>query len=316
MPKLRCSLYLGLFVLLTSSANAQTPRSAQEFFNRGEERFTKGDFEGAIASFTRVIEIDRPRSTGVPRGQNWAPDTPPGNHASTSDQIVFVSRLTAPAYINRGLARAHMGDLEGALADCDTALVINPGLVLAYMNRGALRWTVGDLDGATADFDQAIQRNPRDPQAYTNRGNLRAEKRDYSGALSDLDHAILLDPSRAEFYGDRGVIRIWSGDTRGGFVDLEQGIKINPKSSWVYYCRARGWYSNNDFERSIADLNRAIALDPTFARAFGDRGLNRLRLGQAAEAEKDFAECLRWDPSLKAELDRSIKAVHAVMAKP
>lgn len=44
------------------------------------------------------------------------------------------------------------------------------------------------------------------------------------------------------------------------------------------------------------DLNLAIELDPQFARAYGNRGLTRLRLGQTAEAEKDFAECLRLDP--------------------
>ena len=36
---------------------AQTPRAAQDHFNRGESLYQKGDFEGAIADFTKAIEI-------------------------------------------------------------------------------------------------------------------------------------------------------------------------------------------------------------------------------------------------------------------
>src|SRR5688500_20274606 len=80
-----------------------------------------------------------------------------------------------------------MGDIQGALSDCDQALAINPRLVQVYKNRGAIRWTSGDLDGALADSNQVIQKNPRDAQAYHNRGNVRPDKGDLSGALIDLN---------------------------------------------------------------------------------------------------------------------------------
>src|SRR5687767_160193 len=98
MPKHRCSLFLGLFILLTSTANAQGPRSAQDYFNRGWDQFTKGDYERAVANFTRVIEVDRAHKAGLRKGQNWNADSLPANDASDSDHIVFVSPLTAPAY--------------------------------------------------------------------------------------------------------------------------------------------------------------------------------------------------------------------------
>ena len=144
--------------------------------------------------------------------------------------------------------------------------------------------------------------------AYHCRGNILADKGDLSGELSDLNQAIILNPRESEFYANRGISRMWSGDTKSAFIDFEKAIEINPRSSWAYYCRARGWYNRNDFNRSVGDLNRAIELDPQFFRAFGDRGLTLLRLGRAAEAEKDFAECLRLDPKLKPDLERSLRA--------
>lgn len=63
-------------------------------------------------------------------------------------------------------------------------------------------------------------------------------------------------------------------------------------------------------------LFQAIELDPRFAKAYGNRGLTLLRLGKTAEAEKDFAECLRLDPNLKADLDRSIQATNVARSQP
>jgi hypothetical protein len=110
MPKRRSSLFLGLVILLTSTANAQAqvPRSAQDYFNRGRDQYAKGDFERTVASFTRAIEVDRPRGDGLRGGQNWSVVTPPANDASDSDHVILVSPLTAPVYVNRGLARFYI----------------------------------------------------------------------------------------------------------------------------------------------------------------------------------------------------------------
>jgi Flp pilus assembly protein TadD len=58
--------------------------SAASYVNRGVGKAARGDFDGAIADFTRTIELD--------------PKEP-------------------KAYNNRGLAKHHKGDFEGALAD-------------------------------------------------------------------------------------------------------------------------------------------------------------------------------------------------------
>ena len=60
-------------------------------------------------------------------------------------------------------------------------------------------------------------------------------------------------------------------------------------------------------DRAISDFTRAIELDPNLAVAYGNRGLARLGLGQEAEAEKDFARCLKLDSSLRSDLEQRIQ---------
>jgi lipoprotein NlpI len=59
-------------------------------------------------------------------------------------------------------------------------------------------------------------------------------------------------------------------------------------------------------DRAIADFTRAIELDPQLTWAYYNRGLAFVYTGNEGEAQKDFDECLRLRPELKAQLDAKI----------
>jgi tetratricopeptide (TPR) repeat protein len=66
----------------------------------------------------------------------------------------------AVSYFDRGLAKQKKGDLDGAMADYDQAIKLNPIYAAAYSSRGLVRQMKGDLDGAMADSNQAIKLSP------------------------------------------------------------------------------------------------------------------------------------------------------------
>ena len=53
----RVGSVLILIAWLALTANAQSYDVARDSYERGRERFRKGDFDGAINDFTRAIEI-------------------------------------------------------------------------------------------------------------------------------------------------------------------------------------------------------------------------------------------------------------------
>jgi tetratricopeptide (TPR) repeat protein len=288
-----------LLAILTLTAHAQSPREARSRFERGRERFSKGDLDGAIADFSRAIVISQHGNAhNLPQPQSWAGDAYLARKEASLGQIVFVDLLTAAAYANRGLARYRKGDWEGAIVDCDRALAINPGLDEAYSNRGAIRWAMGDLDGALTDLDQAIRTNSHSAQAFDNRGNVRSLKGDAVGALADFEQAVSLSPERAEFYCDRGQARLRLGHERA-LADFERAIQLNPRLALTYYSRGTFWYAKHDLNRAMVDFNRAIELDSAYSIAYMLRGFTRSQLGQNGEAEKDLEVALKFDPTLK-----------------
>jgi len=121
--------------LSNSLVQAQTRNGALSQYNSGSRKLLKGDLDGAIHDLTNSIDISsRPWSA---KSTHQTDSAEVNSFADDTNGITIVDPLTAVAYTNRGLARYRKGDVEGALADWDLAIRINPRSAEAYLNRGA-----------------------------------------------------------------------------------------------------------------------------------------------------------------------------------
>ncbi|MGI8821285.1 MAG: tetratricopeptide repeat protein [Chthoniobacterales bacterium] len=136
----------------------------------------------------------------------------------------------AIAAFNRGKAKAEKGDLDGAIADYDRAIQLNPKDAAIYNNRGLAKQEKGDLDAAIVDFNRALQLNPKDAVACSNRGNAKRDKGDLDGAILDYNRAIGFDPKYAYSYYDRGLAKKQKSDLDGAIADYNRVIELDRDS--------------------------------------------------------------------------------------
>jgi tetratricopeptide (TPR) repeat protein len=246
-------------------APSAPPSAAEEFRKHGLEKEDRDDFPGAIADFTRAIELD-PRD--------------------------------AEAWMNRGAARGRLGQLDEAIADMDRAIALRPDFALAYQNRGVSRGMKGDHAGAIDDYTRAIELMPRLAQAWGARGIERGAGDDHEGAIADLTRAIEIAPDVAHLWGSRGVQRGTTGDWEGEIADLTRAIQLAPRVALNYASRGLARGKTRDWKGQVADETRAIELDPRLALAWHRRGAGRAMLEDYEGSIVDDSRAIELDPRL------------------
>lgn len=124
--KIALALLLIFLCVFVANAAWQNPKTAEEFNNRGLDRQSNGDLDGAIADYTRALEFE--------------PNDP-------------------AIYYGRGVARRKKNDLEGALADYSKTIELDQRHALAYAHRGVVKVLLKHPD-AGADFEAAFRLDP------------------------------------------------------------------------------------------------------------------------------------------------------------
>src|SRR5262245_38799561 len=143
----------GLSVALAQTAQPRA-NSTEDFFKRGVARYLQGNLEGALRDFDRAVDI--------------ASTISPGAYAS--NHVGAISPVPAVLLYNRGVVRYGLRDWDGAIADFDEALTLNPDRVMAWIKRGNARFNKGELNEAIDDYDQALRLDQRSVMALNNRG--------------------------------------------------------------------------------------------------------------------------------------------------
>jgi tetratricopeptide (TPR) repeat protein len=157
----RCFSVLFIYLLiLTPGAHGQELKSADDYSQRAIARFQKNDLDGAIADFTKAIEMNG------------------------KDQ--------AFCYYFRGMAHYRKGDSNQAIDDLSKAIALKPDPRF-FDDRGNLLAKQGELDRAIVDLNKAIEISPQYAKAYGDRGLIRLMRGENADAELELKKCFELD---------------------------------------------------------------------------------------------------------------------------
>ena len=110
----------------------------------------------------------------------------------------------SPKHPDGYTARAYAYNLsfkyKKAMADCDTAIALDPQCQAAYAYRGDAEEELKLYDQAMKDYNKNIELSPLDPSALLRRAELHNQMAQFHRAIIDCTDAIKLDPDNGEAY--------------------------------------------------------------------------------------------------------------------
>ncbi|HZO82650.1 MAG TPA: tetratricopeptide repeat protein [Candidatus Binataceae bacterium] len=142
--------------------NAVEKQRALELWNEGVRHHMRGDFERAIALYTRSIDA-------------WP---------------------TAEAYTFRGWAYNFLGRVDEAIGECRKAIEVDPDFGNPYNDIGAYLIAKGEFDEAIPWLERAKRAARYEPRhfPYMNLGRLYAAKGMVMQAIREFEQALEIQP--------------------------------------------------------------------------------------------------------------------------
>ncbi|HMF80187.1 MAG TPA: tetratricopeptide repeat protein [Candidatus Acidoferrum sp.] len=217
------------------------------FKNAKDQQLLLSEFSGPMRlgardakvkiSFSHLIAVQikdetNPAESPTPVAANGSSPDMTGQSAAAGHTASSASPATEESdgdLVNRGIEKGKKGDLDGAIADFDRAITLNPKDDAPYYNRAQARRLKKDAAGAIADYTKAIELGSTNPAAYNNRGNARSENKDLDGAIADYTRAIELKPDYARAYYNRAFTKETKGDKTGAEADFKMARKLDPQ---------------------------------------------------------------------------------------
>jgi len=152
------------------------------------------------------------------------------------------SKRSATEYFNRAYDKYKNKDNDGAIADYNKAIELNPEYVYTHYAKHSFKVSSAMskvISLAVRDYSRSIELNPDNEAAYVNRGNVKYSLKDYRGAKADCTKAIELNPDNVLAYFGRGFARRKLKDYYGACADWRKAANLGYTNAakWVReYC--------------------------------------------------------------------------------
>ena len=275
------------------------PQCVDAYCGRGNARRFVGDYAGSWADFDTAVQLAPELGVAyIGRGLGTCFSSPSNTNPSDDFELgknLLANAATAIEYVMRGTAKAQLGDAQGAIADYNLAIGINPRLLVAYNNRGNLRQHLGDIDGAIADFSQVLKIDSQSAIAYNNRAIIYTQIGQLPAAIADFSRAIELQPDFVSVYNNLGNAYCQMSESALAIAQYTKAIALDPDFAVAYSNRANIYRIERNIATALADYDRAISLDPNLVIAYYNRGICYRQIGNHQAAIDSYTQTLALD---------------------
>lgn len=253
----------------------------KEKLDKALECFKKKDWNGAIDSFTSIIEVE------------------PEN---------------AEIYNNLGLCYANIGDDEKSEKNYLKCIELNPQIPQCYINLVDLYYKQRRLGEGINILSYAIDMLPDDIifRHYLARFYMEDAKQDL--AIDELVYVLEKQPDNYDAYYDLAKIYFEFGNYDSAIENLENVLEFKQDNELIYYYLAEAYQANDEIDKAISNFLKAIATNNKFAPAYKKVAILFLARGDYADAIEYLEDYMDLDIS-EEEKNSTAKLIENIKQK-
>jgi len=296
--------------LPSKAKNNVTPKKTTEKnkYEQAVDCFNKGDYDCAIANYTKFIELNPNDPEGY-NGRSHGYGSKGNYDAAIQDstKAIELRPRNDHYYINRAKIYKDIKMYNEAIKDFSKAIEIRPNskYYQTHAMRGEVYEKMGNYQAAIEDFTKEINSrpNPANGANYVRRGRVYYQIGNYSAAISDLTIAIKMSPLDAEeAYAYRGAAYLALNSLNEAIGDFTKALNILKAMTYyfnfskashdnlifnIYYHRGGAYLNKGDYNSAVNDFTNSIVLQPENADAYNARANSYLKLGRKDLADAD-----------------------------
>jgi tetratricopeptide (TPR) repeat protein len=194
-------LALSNFERAIERENANSPYQVDDHIERGRLLLHGGRHAEALASFDAALALRTDHSLGHRLRIDVLLEMRRYDDVIRScDALMAGGKASAKLAELRGLARAALKDIAGAMEDTTLALALSSQKAILLARRGWLHLLTDAPRLALRDFDEAIHRDGFSADAYTGRGYARMRVGELQKGLADAEKALGMGDASARLY--------------------------------------------------------------------------------------------------------------------
>ncbi|HEX7999377.1 MAG TPA: tetratricopeptide repeat protein [Pyrinomonadaceae bacterium] len=260
----------------------------------------KGDWDGLISCFSKLIESDIPPFLHFPlilgRGAAYLKKELYELAITEVRRAIELAPQSPLPYRILGEIYFQKGDKPSAISNYKKAIELGLNDARIYHDLGKAYGYNGDVKEAIENFERAIELDPNDAEIYESRGRFYSTREEYGKAQKDYDKSIELNSKRGFSFLYRGFDYFRQEKFVEAFSDYNKAIELMPEFAEAYYFRGVAYKANKDFQRAIDDFKLAIKFDPSFAVAYHDLGFLYFLRGEVDQSIEILSQVIIINP--------------------
>ena len=196
--------------------------------------------------------------------------------------------MLAPAlptpWVGIGLVYVGQGRLESAISSLQSALSIQPGLVVAHQQLAHFNQK-RQFDRAIDHYQQAITLAPKAASGYAGLGVVLATQGRFSEAIVQFDKSIEINPDNPVTHHHLGETLGWLNHLQQAASALTTSIRLDPARVESHYQLGVMLMRQQLYQQAVSALENAVQLNSRHKSAHYNLARAYAKIGKQTEAE-------------------------------